>query len=121
MTKEEMEMATFTHEEALAIAKTTRDHVGMMNVLAISGGKWKWNYDDSGVDVVLPCGYGYSVRVRYERARDTYTVSREFSRKFDHWVKGEVSNVYCDEVGEVAYRAGMFRDEWTTAGAHKVH
>lgn len=114
-------MATFTHEAAAAIATTTMKHIGTMNVLAICGGKWTWTYDDLGVDVILKCGYGYTVRVRYERARDTYTVTRELTRKFDRWVKGEMTDVYCTEVGEVAYRAGMFRDEWTTAGACKVH
>jgi hypothetical protein len=32
-----------------------------------------------------------------------------FSRGVKRWIKGEVSNVYCDQVGEIAYQAHAFR------------
>ena len=58
---------------------------------------------------------GYSVRVQLT-AGDDYTVSRVFRRGPKEWIKGSLERVYCDEVGEVAYRAGMFRSynekEW---------
>jgi hypothetical protein len=49
-------------------------------------------------------------------ASDTYIVSRVFKRGGKVFVKGVRDNVYCDEVGEAAYRASCFRsydaDEW---------
>ena len=109
-----------TDAEAIAVAQTILDQIGRMNVLAISGGKRQWAHDAAGVEVVLPCGYGYEVRVRYVYGRDTYTVTRGYRKGLSYWVKGEMTDVYCDQVSEVAYRAGMFRDEWTTNGARKI-
>jgi hypothetical protein len=76
--------------------------------------------DGPNVDLVMKCGQGFRVRVRYVAGRDTYTVTREFVRGCHLWIKGEREDVYAEQVGEVAYRAGMFRDEWTTDGARKV-
>lgn len=78
--------------------------IGRMNVLAISGGRVVALRD--GVD--LPVGAGYKVEVRLA-ADDTYVVRRVFTRAGKRFVKGTQTNVYFDEVGEVAYRASSFR------------
>jgi hypothetical protein len=57
----------------------------------------------------LPVGSGYSVNIALD-ANDTYTVRRIFKRGAQTWVKGEQSNVYCDDIGEVAYYASCFRN-----------
>jgi hypothetical protein len=33
-----------------------------------------------------------------------------FTRGAKTWIKGERTNVYCDEVGEVAYQASCFQN-----------
>lgn len=78
--------------------------IGRMNVLSISGGRVVAIED--GIE--LPVSNGYSVRVQLT-AMDDYTVSRIFRRAGKEWVKGSREGVYCDEVSEMAYRAGMFR------------
>jgi hypothetical protein len=40
---------------------------------------------------------------------DTYTVRRVFKRGAKVWVKGEATEVYFTEVGEMAYQAHAFR------------
>ena len=79
--------------------------VGRMNVLAISGGRVTPR--DTGV--TLPVGAGYSVTIDLD-GNDTYVVRRVFKRGTKVWIKGEQQNVYCEEVGEVAYRASCFRN-----------
>ena len=111
--------AYYTDAEAVAIARTITEQVGRGNVRAISGGRMSYAHDDEGVELILPCGYGYEVRIRYT-IRDTYTVIRGYRKGLSYWIKGEMTDIYLTEVGEVAYRAGMFRDEWTTEGARKV-
>lgn len=85
--------------------------IGMGNLLAISGGRVGPIYSErvggDVIGVVLPVGHGYSVEVLLA-ADDTYVVRRVFvraGRRFDH---GERSNVYADEVGEVAYAASCY-------------
>lgn len=80
--------------------------IGTMNVLAISGGRVSALPD--GIE--LPVGAGYRVRVRLTPA-DDYTVERVFVRSGQVFSKGTENNVYCDEVGEVAYRASCFRND----------
>lgn len=80
------------------------EQIGRMNVLAISGGRVMRR--ETGV--TLPVGAGYSVTVDYDWD-DTYVVRRVFKRGAKVWIKGEQRNVYCEEVGEVAYRASSFR------------
>jgi hypothetical protein len=84
---------------------TLLKQVGRMNVLAISGGRVTSR--DTGV--TLPVGAGYVVTIDLD-GNDTYVVRRVFRRAGREWVKGEQRNVYCDEVGEVAYRASCFRN-----------
>jgi hypothetical protein len=83
--------------------------IGIWNLRAISGGRAVCR----PAGITLPCGSGYSVTVDLA-GNDTYTVRRVFTRAGKSWVKGERSGVHCDQVGEVAYRAGMFRDEWAS-------
>jgi hypothetical protein len=87
-----------------------RDQIGMMNVLAISGGRWF--YDSTENTVILPVHYGYKVVVKYNAGSDDYTVSRILVRGTKVTVKGERNGVYCEELGEVAYRASCYRDEF---------
>jgi hypothetical protein len=87
------------------------EQIGRMTLGAISGGRFRAL--DDGVE--LPVSAGYHVRVQLTPA-DVYTVSRIFRRGSREWVKGERTNVYCDEVSDTAYRASCFRSydeaEW---------
>lgn len=84
--------------------------IGRMNVLTISGGRVR--VDDRGA-LVLPVGSGYSVRITLA-ANDTYTVERVFTRNSarngERFSAHRVTDVYADEVGEVAYQASCFRN-----------
>ena len=87
--------------------RTLRAQIGRMNVLAISGGRstahTATDSDGTFVDgVVLPVRYGYAVVVTLA-ANDTYTVQRTFTRSGVTTVKAERADVYCDQVGDVAY------------------
>jgi len=86
--------------------KTIVHQIGFMNVLAISGGRVTALPD--GIE--LPVGSGYRVRVRLTPA-DDYTVERVFIRSGEVFSKGIEDMVYCDEVGETAYRASCFRND----------
>lgn len=65
--------------------------------------------------VELPVSNGYSVKVRLA-GNDTYTVQRVFTRAGKEVVKGERTDVYCEDVGQAAYYASCFRshspEEW---------
>lgn len=104
-------------------AQTALTQIGRMNVFAISGGRayvtaviWD-STEQSALALCLPIGSGYRVRVLYN-ADDTYTVQRVFERSGKVTVKGEQTDVYADEVGEVAYQASCFRSN--DFGAHHV-
>lgn len=84
--------------------RTTLAQIGRMNVLAISGGR----VATFGDTLVLPVGAGYSVEVDLDEGSDTYTVRRMLRRGGKAFPKGEQTDVYCDEIGEVAYRASCF-------------
>ncbi len=79
--------------------------IGARNVLAISGGR----AEVRPTGITLPVSNGYRVTVDLA-ANDTYTVRRIFTRGGRTWIKGEVTGVYCEEVGEVAYQASCFRN-----------
>jgi hypothetical protein len=87
------------------------DQIGRMNVYAISGGRVGVvkNNDGETIEVELPCGAGYRVSIILAW-NDTYTVTRQFVRKGTVFQKGTVEDVYCTEVGEVAYQASCFRN-----------
>jgi hypothetical protein len=85
--------------------------IGRMNILSISGGRVAPLPD--GLE--LPVSNGYRVRVHLTGA-DDYTVERVFIRSGKVTQHGERTRIYADQVGETAYRAGMFRsysdEEW---------
>lgn len=85
---------------------TILEQIGRMNILAISGGRVLRR--ETGV--TLPVSNGYRVTVDLA-ANDTYTVRRIFQRGSRTWIKGELTDVYCDQVGEQAYRASCFRSD----------
>lgn len=95
-------------EAEAMICRTMIDQIGRMNLLAISGGRVRRVGD---VTMALPVRYGYSVEVEYVWGRDTYDVRRVFTRGAKRWVKGTVTDVYAEEVGEIAYRASCYLDE----------
>jgi hypothetical protein len=95
-------------------ATTLLSQIGRMNVFAISGGRKHLNAVGS---LVLPVSNGYSVEIDYSGGSDTYTVRRVFTRGIKRFVKGEISNVYCDQVGEIAYRASCFHDDFAGVAA----
>lgn len=80
--------------------------IGHMNVLAISGGVVHPLADG----VSLRVGNGYYVEVRLTPA-DDYTVERVFKRNGKTFSHGKREQVYCDEVGETAYKASCFRND----------
>jgi len=87
----------------------TADHIGKMNILAISGGRVGILRDGGkpkGVE--LPVSHGYKVRV-FLHNDDTYTVQRVLARAGKETVKGEVRGIHADELGEQAYQAGMYK------------
>jgi hypothetical protein len=79
--------------------------IGTRNILAISGGR----VGVRSTGVTLPVSNGYSVTVDLDWS-DTYVVRRVFKRGAKIWIKGEQRDVYCDQVGEVAYVASCFRN-----------
>lgn len=81
--------------------------IGRANVLAISGGR----VEERATGVTLPVRYGYSVEVDLA-ANDTYTVRRVFTRSGNRTIKGVERNVYAEDVGDAAYRASCYRDEF---------
>ena len=87
------------------------DQIGRMNVFAISGGRVGVTKNNQGetVEIELPVGYGYRVSITLGWD-DTYTVSRQFVRKGVVTDKGTIEVVYCDQVGEIAYKASCFRN-----------
>jgi hypothetical protein len=84
--------------------------IGHMNILAISGGRVivVKNNDGETIEVELKCGAGYRVSIALGWD-DTYTVTRQYVRKGTVFNKGTVEGVYCDNIGEVAYKASCFR------------
>jgi hypothetical protein len=92
-------------------AQTLVDQITPIVVLSISGGRILVRK----TGITLPVSNGYSVTVDLA-AGDTYTVRRIFKRGTKTWVKGERTDVYCDEVSDAAYYASCFRSydetEW---------
>ena len=79
--------------------------IGHRNILAISGGRITRRH----TGITLPVAAGYSVTIDLA-LDDTYTVRRVFRRAGKVWVMGELAGIYCDQVGEMAYRASCFRN-----------
>ena len=85
--------------------RVMREQIGMMNVLAISGGR----YDREGESLILPVRYGYAVRVSLMPS-DLYRVERIHKRGINVKVKKVWDDVYCDQLGEIAYQASCYSD-----------
>jgi hypothetical protein len=86
--------------------------IGRMNIMAISGGR----VERRPTGVTLPVGSGYRVTVDLD-FNDTYVVRRIFQRAGKTFVKGELRDVYCEDVGERAYEASSFRSYEFPKGA----
>ena len=90
------------------------DQIGRRNVLGISGGRvGVWKPNGETVEVELPVSRGYLVRITLAWD-DTYTVERVLRRRpkgqtsKQETVKGRVTGVYCDNIGEVVYNASCY-------------
>ncbi len=82
-----------------------KQQIGSGNILAISGGRVSiLTKSGKPCGIELPVSSGYKVRV-YLANDDTYTVQRVFRDN----VKGELTGVYAEDVGEQAYQAGMYQ------------
>lgn len=81
--------------------------IGFMNVLAISGGR----IEHRATGITMKVGAGYSVTVDLDW-NDTYVVRQVFTRGAKQWVKGERREVYFTEVGEVAYKASCYQNNY---------
>ena len=77
--------------------------IGFYNIAAISGGRILRR--ETGI--TLPVGRGYFVEIDLH-ASDTYVVKRVYQTSKMRIVKGEERNIYCEEIGETAYRASCF-------------
>jgi len=98
--------------------ETTIRQIGRGNVLAISGGRVEVRYAGTYRSVsrhvqaiILPVRYGYAVQITLA-ANDTYSVARTFTRSGVTTVKAVREGVYADQLGDVAYRASCYRDEF---------
>jgi len=105
----DMSETTTTQQADRAICETMLAQLGRMNLLAISGGRLKRIGE---VTLDLPVHYGYSVEIEYDRGRDLYNVRRIFTRSRKRTNKGEALGVYAEELGEMAYQASCYRDEF---------
>jgi len=81
--------------------------IGKMNYFAISGGRGIKGQSS----LLMPVHAGYWVTVTLDPS-DTYTVRRIFCRAGKVFVKHEWTDVYCDEVGDVAYLASCHLDNY---------
>ena len=96
-----------------------KSQIGFWNIGAISGGRvlidgatYNEEYKTTQ-QVELPVAYGYRVRITLGWD-DTYTVSRVIVKNtkkgISEVIKGTVEGVYCENIGEVAYKASCFRN-----------
>jgi hypothetical protein len=97
-------MSTDTDRFIECDTQELKAQIGMMNILAISGGR----VIHRSTGITLPVSSGYKVTVDLA-AGDTYTVRRIMTRGTKTWIKGEVNDVYCDMVGEMAYQASSYK------------
>lgn len=79
--------------------------IGVGNLMAISGRR----VYTRRTGITLPVSSGYKVTIDLA-ANDTYTVRRIMVRGTKVWLKGERTDVYCDEVGEIAYQASCYKN-----------
>lgn len=115
-----MTTATLTAPALPMNLNETLAQIGRMNVLATSGGRVAVTRTDEPGYITaleLPVSSGYAVRVTLA-ADDTYTVERIMRRGVKLWVKGTLTGIYCDELGETVYVAGCYKNR--DFGDHKV-
>ena len=79
------------------------EQVGRMNVMGMSGGRVIVR--ETGI--TLPIALGYSVEIDLN-ALDLYDVKRVYTRAGARSVKGAVTDVYCDDLSDVAYYASCY-------------
>lgn len=90
--------------------ETLIEQIGMMNVLTISGGRVEVvKKKGETVEVILPVSNGYQVSISLGW-NDLYTVSRQYVRSGLISNKGTLADIFCDNVGEIAYQASCFRN-----------
>lgn len=101
-------MNTNQYQQRSFDPKELLKQIGASTFLAISGGRYELVRDDEGeiVELILPCGKGYSVAITLGYS-DLYIVRRDFGRK-NPKTKGVLTDVYCDQISEVAYQASLF-------------
>jgi len=87
----------------------TISQIGKMNILGISGGRVNPLRNTAGepVGIHLPVGKGYGVNVLLH-PNDTYTVQRVTTRSGVVKIKGQEDGIYAEDLGDTAYRAGMY-------------
>jgi hypothetical protein len=95
--------------------KVLRDQIGIMTVMAVSGGRWGSirTSDGEPIGIILPCGTNRSVEVTLSFL-DTYTVRRyrqvvKGERRGDDIVEHEATNVYCDQISDAVYTASCWK------------
>lgn len=79
--------------------------IGSGNLGSISGFRKRLH----GGQLYLPVSNGYSVRISLA-GDDTWTVERVFTRSGRETVR-KMEGIYCDQVGEIAYRASCFQSD----------
>lgn len=85
--------------------------IGNGNIFAISGGRVRAIED--GIE--LPISSGYRVRVILTPA-DLYRVERVMVRGQKTFHKGHIEDVFCEDVGDLAYYASCFRNDSSHSG-----
>jgi hypothetical protein len=90
-------------------ARTLLRQIGTMNLLAVSGGRTVWGYED---DLILPVKSNIDVRIQYVRGLDLYLVQRvrrivRGARKGERIIEKELTHVGAEEIGEVVYQASL--------------
>lgn len=96
-------------------AKEIAQQVGKWNILAISGGRLHAITNDEGEVVGLRMPINGTRRVDIVLDwNDTYIVRRvrkvvRGANRGHETVETEFSDIYCDEVGEVAYKASCWK------------
>lgn len=88
------------------------EQIGKMNYFAISGGRAIKGHSS----LLMPVHAGYWVTVTLDPS-DTYTVRRIFARGGKVFIKHEWTDVYCDEVGDIAYLASCYLDNYEVQDA----
>lgn len=99
------------------------DQIGTPTICSVSGGRIVGIAD--GIE--LPVSNGFLVRIQLTAA-DDYIVTRIFKRKSKsvaaEYIHGKADGVYCDQLSEFVYHAGMFRsftaEEWPRQAAEEL-